>query len=549
MFRILLWFMISPLALAKPLLILHTNDLHGYLEHSVYQPNQGGYARVRQVIDREKAKYREKGIDSLVLDAGDFMEGNMFYLVGNGERVWRSLGLIGYDAVVMGNHDYLMGPRSLNQLLKNAPPPFAYLGTNLKMSVGDTLLYPNLVQETKSHAFFNKGGVKIAVMGLTTNQIVYSWTLKKKVKIRSPMRTAKRVETKLKELGADFVFALTHLGFKKDLKLVRRTEHIDLVVGGHSHTLIDQPLLERNKNNLLVPIVQAGSHGKYVGKLLVDLEKGQPLKILSYQLIPVDESVPGEPELEAYVSETRELLEEEYGRDYLDEFLGLAEIPLIHSRKDLTPWTALLTDALRESVDADISFHSPFFGGANLPAGPVTREDIFQSHPRVFNFKNRKGWKIYKVKILGLFLRPTIKLILRNRLPVSFSGVDFDIVPKAVGGPVDFPRGRFKVRNLRIKGEKVKYFKRYSVALNEGIVEGALGISRLVNIFVKSISRTPISVWEAISLKVKEVGAISRDYGRSDGQMKQLGKNFIYKAPHRMFRPALVQDDTNSSKD
>lgn len=527
--------LISTNLFAERLQIIHTNDLHGFFDHSVYNRDVGGYARVKTVIDRLKAQAASEGIESLVVDGGDFMEGNLYYMANNGAKTFNIMSAMGYDAVVIGNHDFLMGTKNLNELLKENPPKFDYLGANFKLD--GTALYTGIRKNVKDYAIYEKAGAKIALMGLTTDELFYAWAFKNG-KIKKPGKTADKIAKKIrKNENPDFVIALTHLGTRKDQKMINKSSGIDLVVGGHSHQALFNPIYFPNKNGVKVPVVQAGSHGKFVGKLVIDVIPGKPLKIVSYDLIPVRHSKIEEDEVVAdFVRRSREKINNLYGEDWLNEVVGFTEIPLVHSGWRMTPWTAWITDAVRESVDADLSFHSPNFGGANLPVGRITKEDLFNTHPRAFDHKEKLGWSVYSVDIYGVVIKSVVRLVLKTQQPLAFSGITFDLVDKKnnivytngqwTGVEGDDPKedvfnkylgidGKFRVKNIKINGEGVKSFKKYRVALNEGIVVGGLGISSVVKFLLRKITKSEISVWQALIKKMSREGIITRDYAKN----------------------------------
>ncbi|MDC1175446.1 bifunctional UDP-sugar hydrolase/5'-nucleotidase [Bacteriovoracaceae bacterium] len=551
---------------AERLQILHTNDLHGFFDHSVANPRLGGYARVKAIIDEYKAQAASEGIETLVVDAGDFMEGNLYYMANKGAKTFNIMSTMGYDAVVVGNHDFLMGTKKLNTLLKDNPPKFSYLAANFQLD--KTAFYSGIRKSIKPYTMFEKAGVKIALMGLTTDELFYAWAFKHG-KIKKPGKVAdKLVEEIRKKENPDFVFALTHLGTIKDEKMLKNSKGIDLVVGGHSHTAMFRPAYFPNKDNVKVPVVQAGSHGKFLGRLILDLEKGKPVKIVKYELIPIHKAHTEEDEVVAdFVRRSREIINETYGEEWLKEVVGHTDIPLIHSGWRMTPWTAWITDAVREAVDADISFHSPNFGGANLPVGDITREDLFNTHPRSFDHKNKLGWSIYSVNIYGVVLKSVIRLVLKTQQPLAFSGITFDLVDKKnnivysngqwIGngdGEVDedvFNKylgidGKFRVKNIKVNGKKISSYRKYRVALNEGIVVGGLGISSVAKLLLRKISKSEITVWSALINKMSREKNITREYGQSkpnyiEGNQKGL-KDF--KGPYQFIPYTMKERET-----
>jgi 5'-nucleotidase / UDP-sugar diphosphatase len=552
-----------------PLQILHTNDLHGFFESSVQDTKVGGYAKLKTLMDKNVDEAKDKGIRTLLLDAGDFLEGSLFYMVDNGLATWKIMDLMGFEAVTIGNHDWLMGTKGLNQMLKNHPPKFDYLGANFKVTTPGA--YQHIRKHIKEYKVIDYKGMRIGIVGLTTNELFYSWAFKGG-KISDPAKVAEKIVKKMRaKENLDFVIALTHVGVSKDREIVQKSRGIDLVIGGHSHTALFEPLYAKDKDGKQVPIVQAGSHGRFLGKLLLDLEKGNPLKVLDYTLVPVvQERLADDPQVMNFVAQARTRLNLEYGFDWLTTVIGTTKIPLIHSSWKMTPWTAIITDALRESVGADVSIHSPNFGGSNLNVGDITREDIFQSHPRVFDLENRMGWHIYTVEATGVLLKSIIRLAVKTQQPLSFGGVSFDLIDDrnnevvmrsgywdfswdSETSPQSTPYapedeslvgrylgidGKFRVTNIRINGKKIRLFRRYKLAINEGIVVGGLGISGVVKLLLRKISRTDITVWEGIMKKVEKMGTITSEYGMSDWtEVERPNRAPYFKSRTRFFKP------------
>lgn len=534
----ILFIFIIPLSISAELLqIIHTNDLHGYLDHTVYDESKGGYHRVKTVIDDLKKGASVNGIDSLVLDAGDFMEGSIYYMANRGRRTLSIMNDMGYDAVVLGNHDWLMGTKELDALLEDVSPQFSLLAANFKVKT--PLIHPHIKKHINERLVIEKSGVKIAIVGLTTDELFYRWAFDKG-RIKDPIKAGKKISKKIKkkEKDIDFTFALTHLGLSGDRKLVENSQ-FDLVIGGHSHSALHEEVYVKNKDGISVPIVQAGEHGNYVGQLIVDVEKGKPVRVVSYKLIPVTDSYERDSNVELQVIKAREEINKMYGKEWLETIVGKSEIPLQHSQYKLTLWTAFITDALKESVNADISFHSPNFAGTDLKVGNITREDLYNTHPRVFNLDDKYGWAVYNVNIYGWALKLVTKIVLKMNLPVSFSGITFDLIRD------DKDKEDFKVKNIKVKGRKVKALKKYRVALNEGIVVGGLGITRFVKLILRQISKTEKTVWGALIDKVKKEKVITKQFFTNESSQDSEFETYhgrkkkYHKYNDRMFVPAL----------
>lgn len=501
---------------AKVYQILHTNDLHGFFENTVFNREKGGYAAIRTEIDELKAKAKEKGIETLTLDAGDFMEGNIYYNIEHGKRTLDILNHIGYDAIVMGNHDYLMGVPILDELFKTTPLNFAMLGANLKFNKK----VPYVREKIKPYKIFTLGGQKIAVLGITTNEIFYRWRVSSHGKIKNPKKVALKFSKDLKkDLGVHRVIALTHLGVKGDTKIAEDSKYIDLIVGGHSHTNLFEPVMVKNKKDTIVPVVQAGYHGNFLGQILIDFTPGKPAKLLSYKLLPIT-NIAKNPKVQRYVENSNEKLFDIYGKGHLDEVVGKSEIELIHSAYKNTIWSKIISEALLDNSQADIAFHSNSFAGASLPKGPISRRDLFNTHPRVFDTSQTRGWTLWKVSMRGFLLKFIIKIYLKTGLGFHIAGVDFDIVKKKEETNTDErlfegepTNRRYKIDNIKINGEPIKMFKKYRVALSEGIVVGGIGITSLLKLVLRNRQDTGLPFWDALANKVKEIGVITENYG------------------------------------
>ena len=170
-YLLLLLILFSAQSFAAKIQIIHTNDLHSYLHG--FSPEIGGYYRVKTLIDKLKADALKKGIKSLVLDGGDFGEGSHYFLTDNGMPSFRALGMLGIDATVIGNHDYMFGGKQLGNQIREVNSTTQFLGANMAQTSS-----MNLKGLLKATAKFNIDGVNIEVIGLTTSSLhfIYAFT-------------------------------------------------------------------------------------------------------------------------------------------------------------------------------------------------------------------------------------------------------------------------------------------------------------------------------------------------------------------------------------
>lgn len=478
-------------AFARLVQIIHTNDLHSHLEHSE-DKNFGGYAAVKATIDTLRNESAAQGIESLVLDAGDFSEGSQFYLADRGEATWRAMDAMGYDAVTIGNHDWLAGHDDIERMVTKVNPSFNFLGANFIFNEK----YKGLKKHLKPYAMFTRAGLRIAVLGLTTPEFVFNWRADDGYIWPADAEAASILPALRRK--SDIVIALTHLGVMADISLVRKTAGIDVLVGGHSHTRLSEPIYIIDKRAQRVPIVQAGAHGEFVGDLLVDIEPGQEAKVIRYRLVPVDANGPKDAKVEEAVHAVREKLDEQYGRDWLQEIVGYSEVPIITPNNGPTVWSQFVIDAMRESGKADIAVDVDKFYGMTMPAGPVTREQLFEFYPRVFEFK-RYGWTVFTSTVRGYVLKVALEQAVKRGWWLNTSGVTYETY---------YSGTTQKVRNIKVGGKPLKLFTNYKLALPEGIGLATIEIAPIFHAIFKNGKDTKIPIWFALEDKLRRVGTV-----------------------------------------
>ena len=463
--------------------ILHTNDTHSYLDRSIHDKGLGGMAELKSLIDFYKNKMNQEGVPTIVMDAGDFTEGNFYYLANKGRSVFDIHNEMGYDIGTMGNHDYLMGTRELDRILGEMDLKFSFILANFQIDPS----YKNILNKIKPFKEIEIEGIKIAIFGLTTNQIFYKWRFDGG-KITNPLQAAKTYENILKQRKNDFIIALTHIGVLNDIRLAEQSSNIDLIVGGHSHTALFKPLYGKNIGHHPVPIVQAGMHTEYLGRLIINLEKGAPLKIVSYELVPI--------KYEAYDDKIKSLmidanndLDKTYGKEWLEERIGHSDLK-VEDKDGVRKWGIFIADSIREKVHADIAIHTPFMNGDDFPVGDISRRDLFNSFPRIFELTEKYGWNIYTAKIKGMWLKTAFDTLKHFGQPLIFSGINIVYV-KDSDGDITF-------KHILINGKEINPFKSYSVAFTEGIVRGAEGASSKSMAILQHPIRTDFKVWQTL---------------------------------------------------
>jgi 5'-nucleotidase len=264
------------------LVILHTNDTHSNIDpfpknHSKY-PGMGGIAKRYAMV---KA-IREKEPNVLLLDSGDIFQGTPYFNTFHGVLEMKCMSRLGYDASTMGNHDFDIGMDGFIKAKKHANFPFLCANYDFSNTV--------LKGATQAFKIFKKGSVKIGVfgIGIELNGLVPSSAYGDTV-CNDPIEIANETAAQLKKEKCDLVICLSHLGFEyqddqkvSDRKLAQNSKNIDIILGGHTHTFLEEPVIEKNKSKKNVLINQVGWAGIQLGRIDIDIKK---VKLSSENLV------------------------------------------------------------------------------------------------------------------------------------------------------------------------------------------------------------------------------------------------------------------------
>ena len=249
----------------KRITILHTNDMHSRIEpfSSGSFKGIGGMAQRSSIINEIRKK--EKNV--LLFDAGDIFQGTPYFNFYGGELEFKLMSQMKYDAATLGNHDFDNGLDGLKKQLKHASFPFVCANYDFSKTI--------LKNSFKPYKIFLKDGIKIGVFGIGVelNGLVPK-ELYKQTKYLDPLIEANKISDKLKnKKGCDLIVCLSHLGLMynsdkvSDLVIAQKSKHIDLIIGGHTHSFLEKPILETNLDGKKVIINQVGWGGINIGKI------------------------------------------------------------------------------------------------------------------------------------------------------------------------------------------------------------------------------------------------------------------------------------------
>lgn len=269
---------------SEHLVILHTNDTHSAIDPD--SKGRGGIARRKVLVDSVRGEHE----NVMLIDAGDAVQGSLYYTIFGGEVERTMMNALGYDIQILGNHEFDKGMEQLAKEWKHLKATRLSTNYDLTGSTLDGLFVPSVMKQfgDKKVGFI---GINLDPAGIVTEENYTG------VKYIDAVEAANAEAAKLKKDGADMVIAVTHIGYDNehdysDLKLAAASKDIDIIIGGHSHTVIDPEAKGDDVLKWRVPnaagetisVVQTGSSGVNLGELDINLDT----KEVKAKLIPVD---------------------------------------------------------------------------------------------------------------------------------------------------------------------------------------------------------------------------------------------------------------------
>jgi len=295
--------------------ILHINDWHSRIESNNKFESTcsaedegkgeciGGAGRLVTAIAQERQKLQGQNV--LLLDAGDNFQGSLFYTTYKGKVEAEFLNLMKFDAMTLGNHEFDDGEDAISPFLDiiKFPVTTANVKPNAQSKLGDRIK-PSLVLEI--------GGQKIGIVGGLTNDVVDIASPGPNVAIADDVTAMTAEVEKLKAQGVNKIIALTHIGYVRERDVIAKIPGVDVVVGGHSHSLLSNtdpkaegpyPTMVDNPDGYKVPVVQAASYSKYLGEIKIVFDDNGVVKEATGDPIYLDKSVIPDPAVLARIKE------------------------------------------------------------------------------------------------------------------------------------------------------------------------------------------------------------------------------------------------------
>jgi 2',3'-cyclic-nucleotide 2'-phosphodiesterase (5'-nucleotidase family) len=469
-------------AARERLVILFTHDLH-----STFLPRRlaadgspverGGYARLLTLI-RQK---REPG-RTILVDAGDFSMGTLFHTAFMTEAAeLRLMGAMGYDVVTFGNHDFDFRPDGLARMLRKARAT----ERNTPVIVASNVIFSSEGKGDGSlkeafreypvvpYRVIERRGVRIGLFGLLGKDAQIDAPFAKPVTFGDPAQTGRKLVDLLKNKEmADVIVCLSHSGtlpgkkHSEDESLARSVPGIDVIVSGHTHTVLSEPIAVGK-----TLIVSVGSYGATLGALALDYEKGAGVRLAGYDLIPVTGDIPDDPDLARRIAGYKRDVEKGYLAAYdsrVDQVVAesafdMETLGYAQAHPGETGIGDMITDAFRFAVEKAEGSRYEHIAVALEPLGhirdsflkgPITVADVFQTLSLGLGADGNPGYPLVAYHITGKELKDLLEVEttvgnMKRDAHLQLSGVMFSFNPHRI--PFD------RVTSIRVRNPQGVY--------------------------------------------------------------------------------------------
>ena len=436
---------------AEEITILYTHDMH-----SSFLPKQGedgrsrgGYARLKTLIDGQ----RQEHPNALVLDGGDFSMGSLFQTAYSTSALeLRAMGQMGYDATTFGNHEFDYRASGLAEMLYAAvdsgDPLPALLDANYLPPQGDDKTWDALyTYGVQDYMLLERGGVYYVIFGLTGFDSDECAPMSGMV-LADPAETAQRVVNEATQKCRDaygeepVVICLSHSGTEngkgEDYELAKKVDGIDVIISGHSHTTLEQPI-EVNGTY----IVSAGENGENLGVLTLE-KTTDGVALVDDRLLAVDESVPEDPEMAAWIRQAKGQVEQDYLAKFGMEFdqvlvnnpYAFDTVDQVYATQHESTLGNLLSDAYywagnQASQDpVDVALTASGVIRDTFPKGQITVSQVFNAASLGIGADGVPGYPLISVYLTGKDLKNALEVDasvppLMSAAQLFYSGVSY----------------------------------------------------------------------------------------------------------------------------
>ncbi|WNO82605.1 5'-nucleotidase C-terminal domain-containing protein [Streptococcus suis] len=397
--------------------ILHTNDMHSYMEN---------FPKKAQLITDIRASNEKRGVPTFVFDSGDLFSGNIFFNMYRGVKEIELMNRIGCQAMTLGNHEFDHGDELLSRLDDYAQ--FPIVSSNLSyqdVEAADELVPLEDVLE------FDMNGKSLYVLGLTTLETQEVASPSENVIFEDHKQALRRVVDQVlaKEPQAHLVL-LSHLGYDEDVHLAKDFPELNVILGGHTHTILKEPTQVGS-----ISICQAGQYGRFVGHLSLRCFADGRHEVLAYDLIEVEKLTQEDRAVKAIIDQMKSERDAAFSKPIaiLPQALDGERDGIRQGLSTLAPviCQALFEQASQLGLQADGAVINGFGIRASLSAGPIFYSDLV----KVLPFSKR----VLLVRIKGSDLMASLKTGLHPQMwGIVPGGEGFVVNGRAVESDKDY---------------------------------------------------------------------------------------------------------------
>ncbi len=537
--------------------VLFTHDLHSHFLPSRAEDGGefGGYARLMTVIKEQK----EKHPDAILVDGGDFSMGSLFQTAYPTSALeLRLMGAMGYDVTTFGNHEFDYLPAGLTSMLNAAAEsgektPEIVISNYLPMDADTEVKDAYNNYGVKSYTIIERGGLYFAVFGIfgfDSDDCAPNSGMAMLDPVEVATETVEQAVEECKEKYNEepVVICLSHSGTDgegkgEDYELAEGVDGIDLIISGHTHTTIDEPI-EVNGTY----IVSAAEYGKYLGVVTLDTDKS----LTGYELIPIDENVEDDPEIGTMVEEFKATVDSEYLADYgvaFDEVVVNNEykfdsVDEVYSTQHESTLGNLFSDAYRWAAEktlghkVDVALTASGVIRETIPVGGVTVSDVFNAASLGVGTEG----ELIAVYVTGAELKNALEVDasvqpIMSAAQLFFSGVEYSFnTNRMIFNKVDYAMLRTDEGLEEIEDDKLYCVVTgmYAGQMLGSVKEKSFGLlsitpkdkdgnplsaDELVNHVIRDEDGVPLKEWYAIASYMQEMeGEMDEGYAEPDGR-------------------------------
>ncbi|HEU4595006.1 MAG TPA: bifunctional UDP-sugar hydrolase/5'-nucleotidase [Pyrinomonadaceae bacterium] len=471
--------------------LLQVNDVYQFMP--VERGTEGGLARVSTL----RKQIMKDSPNTLFLLAGDTISPSVESITLKGAQMIDAWNAVGLDYSVFGNHEFDFGPDPAVLLQRVAESKFKWLGANVVNTKTGKIF-----ADTPAFEIREFGGVKVGIFGIVLPETKTTSSPGPDIEFRDSCETAKQIIPQIRAAGAKTIVALTHLSLAEDKALARCAPGIDVIIGGHEHTLLQS-------SSGGVPIFKMTADGRELGRIDLNIDpKTGEVASIDWQIIPVNASTPEDPAFEPVTKKYADLLTK------LSARVGQTDEPLdVRSAVNRTEETNIadfVADSFRKAAKADVAL----INGGSLRAdtiiskGEISLRDVLSILP----FNN----ELAKIEVTGA----TLLQALEHGVSRSGPGSEPGRFPQVSGLRYSFDASLLpgvRIKEVTVNGQPLDPKKTYTLVTTKYVADGGDQYAMF-----KDARRLPLAKMIDSEVLRQAIASAKTIAPRTDGRVRRL---------------------------